>query len=89
MKISYHKIFVKDYKKINFKIRDKFKDRLRLFIDNPFAKELNNHKLNWKYNWLRSINITWDYRAIFKEYPNWTYEFVEFLNIWTHSQLYK
>jgi mRNA-degrading endonuclease YafQ of YafQ-DinJ toxin-antitoxin module len=36
----------------------------------------------------RSINITWDYRAIFKEYPDGTYEFVDFIDIWTHSQLY-
>jgi mRNA-degrading endonuclease YafQ of YafQ-DinJ toxin-antitoxin module len=60
-----------------------------VFVNNPFDKILNNHALNWDYEWFRSINITWDYRVIFREYPNWTYEFVEFIDIGTHSQLYK
>jgi mRNA-degrading endonuclease YafQ of YafQ-DinJ toxin-antitoxin module len=55
---------------------------------NPLKSELNNHALNWAYKWYRSINISWDFRAIFREYPNWTYEFIEFIDIWTHSQLY-
>jgi mRNA-degrading endonuclease RelE of RelBE toxin-antitoxin system len=46
MKIDYHRDFTKDYKKIDFKIRDKFKEKLRLFMNNPFLKELNNHSLN-------------------------------------------
>jgi hypothetical protein len=33
--------------------------------------------------------VTWDYRAIFKEIWDWKYEFIEFVDIWTHSQLYK
>jgi len=89
MKIDYHKNFIKDYKKIDFVIRDKFKYKLSLFIKNPFLKELNNHSLNWKYIWKRSINITWDFRAIFKDKSDWKYEFIEFVRIWTHSKLYK
>jgi hypothetical protein len=58
-------------------------------MKNPFLVELNNHELNWKkYIWCRSINITWDYRAVFKELSNKNYEFVEFIYIWTHSELY-
>jgi mRNA-degrading endonuclease RelE of RelBE toxin-antitoxin system len=38
MKIDYHKSFVKDYKKLDFKIRDKFKEKLILFMKNSFLK---------------------------------------------------
>jgi len=34
-----------------------------------------------------NIDITWNFRAIIKEYPNWKYEFVDFIDIWTHSKL--
>jgi hypothetical protein len=43
---------------------------------------LRNHALTWEYLWFRSIDITWDFRSIFKEYPDWTYEFVDFIDIW-------
>jgi len=89
MKIEYNKNFIKLYSKNNIKIKNKFQNRLRLFMSDPFLPELNNHALSWKYLWKRSINITGDYRAIFKELSNWNYEFIEFTNIWTHSQLYK
>jgi mRNA-degrading endonuclease YafQ of YafQ-DinJ toxin-antitoxin module len=49
---------------------------------------LNNHALVWKYMWFRSINITGDFRAIFIEKSNNTYDFVEFIDIGTHSALY-
>lgn len=76
MIVKRKKKFIKSYEKLNRKIQDKF------------DKSLRNHTLTWEYLWYRSIDITWDYRVIFKEYPNWTYEFVDFIDIWTHSQLY-
>lgn len=88
MKITRTKRFIKKYDKLDYKIMLKFILKLELFIKNPFDISLNNHAFIWEYIWFRSINITWDFRAIFKEYPNWTYEFVEFSDIWTHSQLY-
>ena len=89
MKLIFSKKFDKKYSKLPLKIQEQFNHKLINFEQNIFLKQLWNHALKWKYIWYRSINITWDYRAIFKEYPNWTYEFVEFINIWTHAQLYK
>ena len=89
MIIDRKKKFNKSFVKLNRKIQDKFIERLNIFIKNPFDEKLNNHWLKWKYLWLRSIDVTWDFRAIFKEYPNWKYEFIDFIDIWTHSQLYK
>ncbi len=88
MKIDYVKSFLKSYNKLDKKIQLKFDEKVEIFQENPFEKILNNHFLNWKYKWFRSINITWDFRAIFREYPDGTYEFVEFIDIGTHSKLY-
>ncbi len=89
MKINRKKRFIKSFKKLDRKIQDKFIEVLISFTKNPFEEKLNNHSLKWEYQWLRSINVTWDYRAIFKELSNWKYEFIDFIDIWTHSQLYK
>ncbi len=89
MKVTKIKRFIKSYNKLWLKIKSKFDKNLIIFMKNPFEKSLNNHALKWEYSWFRSINITWDYRAIFREYPNWTYEFVDFIDIWTHSELYE
>jgi len=88
MIIKYVKQFSKSFNKLDSNIRLKFWERVFLFKTNPFDPILNNHALVWKLKWKRSINVNWDFRAIFKEYPNWTYEFVEFINVWTHSELY-
>ena len=89
MRIKYVKTFLKSYNKLDQKIKDKFDEKLMLFWKNPFERILNNHALTWKYTWFRSINITWDYRAIFQELWEWKYEFIAFIDIWTHSDLYK
>jgi mRNA-degrading endonuclease YafQ of YafQ-DinJ toxin-antitoxin module len=88
MKFKYKKSFKKSYKKLNPKIQWKVDIKIKLFSKNPFLEELNNHSLKWKLLWKRSINITGDFRAIFKELSNWKYEFIEFVEIWTHSELY-
>lgn len=88
MKIVFKKSFDKSQSKLDVKIRIKLGEKLRIFSNNPLERSLNNHALVWKYHGFRSINITWDYRAIFREYPSWMYEFVEFIDIWSHSELY-
>lgn len=88
MKIEYKKSYRKSFSKLDKRIKEKAIERIAIFIRNPFEPILNNHALIWNLQWKRSINITWDYRAIFIEHSNWTYEFVEFTDFWTHSQLY-
>ena len=88
MIVKRKKKFIKSYAKLNRKIQDKFDEVFLIFIKNHFDESLRNHALSWELKWFRSIDVTWDYRAIFKEYPDWTYEFVDFIDIWTHSQLY-
>jgi addiction module RelE/StbE family toxin len=80
-----HKNFIKQFKKLPKQVRNKFEERIKLFVSNPFTGILNNHSVGKRFPDCRSINITGDYRAIYK-YEN---DIVTFVNIGTHSQLYK
>ena len=84
MRIHLHKNFEKPYSKLSPAIKEKFKERRNLFMNNPFNPILNNHSVDKAYPGCRSINITGDYRVIFRQNDN----LVEFINIGTHSQLY-
>lgn len=66
MKIRFHKNFEKQYKKLKKREQKKARERLELFLENPFNPWLNNHPLKGKYTDYRSINITGDLRAIYK-----------------------
>lgn len=85
MKPTFHKHFVKTYRKMPPTLRQKVKERLRLFERDPFSPELNNHILQGKYKDHRSINITGDMRAIYVVLPD---QKIQFLKLGTHSQLY-
>ncbi len=88
MKIVFKKSFDKSKSKLDLFVRRKLTERLLIFESNPFHELLLNHALRGEYEGYRSINITGDYRAIFAELSLWHYEFVEFVEIGTHSQLY-
>jgi addiction module RelE/StbE family toxin len=85
MRIDYHKNFAKHYERISPKLRSKFNARLKLFVKNPFAPELNNHALTGKYLGYRSFNITGDWRAVYEVQETG----IKFYAIDTHSNLYK
>jgi len=85
VKIYFHKNFDKKIKKLDRKIKKQFFSRLILFEKNPFAPQLNNHSLKGKFAGYRSINITGDFRAIFKQLDQ---DSIEFSTIDTHGNLY-
>jgi len=85
MQIILHKSFLKMYAKQSLKIQQKFKESRNLFIEDKFNVKLNNHALKGKWLGHRSINITGNYRAIFREDA----DVITFVAIGTHSQLYK
>ena len=88
MKIINTKSFIKTYLKLDRKTQNKTDKTLLVFSENPFDNTLHNHKLHWEYENCRSIDVTWDYRIIFRELSDNTYELIELLKVWTHSQLY-
>ncbi len=84
MEIVFHSHFKKKFKKLPKDIQKHFTERLNIFLENKFNEILNNHSVEKIYPNCRSINVTGDYRAIFKEKEN----LVTFLLIGTHSELY-
>lgn len=85
MTVYFHKTFKKRYKKLRA-LQRKIDERLVLFRGNPFHSILGNHALAGKYQGHRSINITGDYRAVYRLLDKNTALFVD---IGTHSDLYK
>ena len=85
MRVFYKDKFEKKFGKLNFKIQNQFYGRLDIFIEDKFNFLLNNHSVEKRFPDCRSINITGDYRAIFKDKN----DIVTFVNIGTHSELYK
>lgn len=86
MKIEYSRQFIKEYKKCPENIKQAFKIRLQIFINNKNDLILNNHNLSGQLKKYRSININGDWRAIFQEIDS--SEIVYFVAIGTHSKLY-
>jgi len=84
MQVDYHRKFVKNLSKLQLNIREAFRQRLKLFLDDKFNPLLDNHQLHGEFFGCRSINVTGDYRAIFTEEN----EVVTFLRIGTHHQLF-
>ena len=87
MQIRFNRQFSKQYNKSPSKIKQAFKKRLKLFLKDPFTNILNNHPLKGKFKGVRSINITGNWRAIYREYQS--KDLVIFVSLGTHSQLYR
>ncbi len=77
--------FEKEYKKLSKKLKDKMIERLRIFVVNEFDQLLNNHKVKYKYDGHRSINLTGDWRILYKKIDDTT---CELYAIGTHHQLF-
>jgi addiction module RelE/StbE family toxin len=86
MKVRFHKKFAKDYARLGLKVQRAFESRLQIFCANPYQAELSNHPLKGKWRGYRSINISGDFRAVYKEI---TEEEAIFITIGSHSQLYR
>lgn len=90
MTIKLHRKFLKQLRKAPREIQAAFDARLELFVSNPGHPLLRNHALTGNYLGYRSINITGDWRAIYKEVDSILDDpFVVFVDLGTHSQLYR
>jgi addiction module RelE/StbE family toxin len=87
VKIEYSFRFIKSLKKSPRKVKIALRNRLELFLTDKYHPILNNHSLSGKYKNYRSINITGDWRAIFRELNDGEIIYFDFIG--THSQLYK
>jgi mRNA-degrading endonuclease YafQ of YafQ-DinJ toxin-antitoxin module len=87
-RISYSAFFKEKFKKLPEEIKTAFLDTQDLFLENPHHFLLRRHQLNRNYAGFESIDITNDYRALFKEEIKQTEIKVKFYNIGTHKELY-
>ncbi len=86
MKYKFHNHFKKSYNKLPKKLQNKVVEKLSIFAKNPFTSSLNNHLLIGKYKNYRNINITGDFRAVYKELSK---NEIILVKLGTHSELYK
>lgn len=87
VRIDYSKTFVKDLKKSPLRVKLAFRARLEIYLSDKYHPILNNHSLKGDFREYRSINITGDWRAIFRELNGGS--IIYFDRLGTHSQLYK
>ena len=85
MRMILHRRFEKSYAKFPLSVKQKFKKRRDLFLQNPYDPILRNHSLSGKWKGHNSIDITGDIRAIYYEHEG----VVVFVAIGTHSELYE
>lgn len=89
MKIKFAKKFKKQYEKANTKIQTAFDKRLELFQQDQYYPLLDNHALTGQYSGFRSIDITGNWRAIFREALDENgNKIITFELLGTHPQLY-
>lgn len=89
-RIDYSKKFLKQLKKAPLEIKIAYRRRFAMFLDDPFHPLLDNHALAGDWLGYRSINITGDWRVIFKEYLTEIGKTVIIFHIiGTHSQIYR
>lgn len=88
MTIRYDPAFLKKIKKADVRIRKSFKERIAIFIIDPFAPQLRNHPLQREYQGYRSIDITNDWRAVYTEKREDDEVVAYFIAIGTHKELY-
>ena len=79
------RVFQRQYKKLSKALRDKMWERLALLIADERNPMLKDHKLGPPFEEYRSINITGDYRLVYRKIDTETYYLRA---IGTHHQLY-
>lgn len=84
MIVHTHKNFEKKYLKLQIKIRGRFRERRDLFLNDQFHPLLDNYALHGEWEGYRSINVSGDFRAVFKQEG----EVATFVDIDTHHKLY-
>ena len=69
-------------------VRLSFQKRIEMFLKDQYHPQLRNHFLSGSLQRYRSINITGDWRALFRMLDQNNRAIIFFDAIGTHSQLY-
>ena len=88
MELRYAARFRMQYRKADKEIKDSFSQILELLLEDPNHPVLRNHPLKEKFTGYRSINVTEDWRALFKESRSRKLKIITFHLIGKHKELY-
>ena len=83
--ILLHKHFEKKYAKLSKKMKEIFKERRNLFLEDVRNPLLDAHQLHGVRDGYKSFNVTGDVRVIYKEIMEGIFLFVD---IGSHEDLY-
>ena len=87
--VEFTTLFEKQRKSAPFEIKEAFIETLTLFITEPHHPSLRNHVLTGKLAGYRSIDVSYDWRALFKEAQTEKGTTYIFHKIGTHKVLYE
>ena len=87
-RIEFTDLFNRQRKNAPLEIKIAFREALALFLEDQFHPMLRNHVLREKLAGYRSIDVTEDFRAIFKETQSGKQKVIIFHKIGTHEELY-
>ena len=82
--MNFHPSLTKKLAKAPTGIKLAVRQALELFRESPHHEVLRNHLLTERYAGFRSIDVTEDWRALYRTEP----ERIIFVEIGTHDQLY-
>ena len=88
LRVKYTKPFKKQFREVSFEIKIAFREARDLFYTDPFHPALRNHELTEKFAGFRSIDVTEDYRALFKIKKTKKEVIATFHKLGRHTQLY-
>ena len=88
MKIVETKRFSKQLKKLPQEVKNKYRDRLLLFLSEPMHPVSRVHSLKSGLAYLSSFNVTGDYHVWFSQSTSDQKTILELVAIGTHSELY-
>ncbi|OHA63685.1 MAG: hypothetical protein A2842_01290 [Candidatus Wildermuthbacteria bacterium RIFCSPHIGHO2_01_FULL_48_25] len=66
MKILYSPQFARDYRKLPYEIKEKAKEREKIFIENPFDQRLKTHRLHGRFREFWAFSVDYRFRIIFR-----------------------
>jgi len=88
LRVEFSTVFLEQREAAPAEIKRALRDALALFIDEPGHPSLRNHPLRNEYAGSHSIDITEDWRAIYRESETGTTRVVTFRFLGTHRELY-
>ena len=87
-RIEFTPLFTKQRKAAPLEVKQALLDTLELFLADPLNPFLRNHALKEKFAGFRSIDVTEDVRAVFKEEQSGERKVITFHLLGTHDELY-